>query len=286
MLPLSKYCPILSKFPPRKYSNYSSSGTVMVSKNISISDATGTKLRVAYQGVPGAYGEAAAMKAHPKCETVPCQHFEDAFKAAEMGLVNEAIIPIENTIGGSVHTNYDLLFRHRVHIVGEIHLLVNHCLLGLPGVSKHDLKCVFSHPQALAQCEKSLIKLGQVATIPAYNTAAAAQTSIVFTLEGPKKLHKALAVFALRGIDLSKIESRPQEKHPLGHVNGLKNGSNTYFNYLFFIDFEASVVEHRAQSALAQLQDMAISLRILGCYPMDSATEKNFWPCLDLYCVI
>ncbi|KAK6116784.1 hypothetical protein DH2020_049517 [Rehmannia glutinosa] len=201
--------------------------------------------------------------------------------AAEMGLVNEAIIPIENTIGGSVHTNYDLLFRHRVHIVGEIHLLVNHCLLGLPGVSKHDLKCVFSHPQALAQCEKSLIKLGQVATIPAYNTAAAAQgvrgngaiasaraaeiygldilaenfqTSIVFTLEGPKKLHKALAVFALRGIDLSKIESRPQEKHPLGHVNGLKNGSNTYFNYLFFIDFEASVVEHRAQSALAQLQ--------------------------------
>ncbi|KAI3459876.1 hypothetical protein Pfo_016539 [Paulownia fortunei] len=334
--PLPKL-PIVRDLSSGKFSN-SSSGVVMVkhfqenSNNILINGATGSKLRVAYQGVPGAYSEVAALKAYPNCETVPCHQFEDAIKAAERGWVEKAVIPIENSIGGSIHTNYDLLLRHRLHIVGETHLLVNHCLLALPGVTKEELMCVLSHPQALVQCEMSLTKLG-VARIPADNTAAAAQivasqgvrengaiasarsaeiygldilaenfqdrsrnvtrflklarkpiiptndtyhkTSIVFTLEGPKELHKALAVFALRGIDLSKIESRPQEKHPLGVVNGFKNGSKMYFNYLFFIDIEASVVEPRVQNALADLQEFARSLQILGCYPIETAAQRN-----------
>ncbi|KAK6917284.1 Prephenate dehydratase [Dillenia turbinata] len=243
----------------------------------------GTLVRVAYQGVPGAYSEAAALKAYPKCETVPCDQFEDTFKAVELWLVDRAVLPIENSLGGSIHCNYDLLLRHRLHIVGEVQMAVNHCLLGLPGVKKEDLKHVLSHPQALAQCEMTLSKYG-IGRINADDTAGAAQTvasdgqgdigaiasaraatiygldiieegiqddpdnvtrflvlarepiipgagrpyrtSIVFTLEeGPGVLFKALAVFSLRGINLIKIESRPQRKLPLRVVDGSNLGS-------------------------------------------------------------
>ncbi|KAJ0112624.1 hypothetical protein Patl1_02004 [Pistacia atlantica] len=81
------------------------------------------------------------------------------------------------------------------------------------------------------------------------------KTSIVFALdEGPGVLFKALAVFALRDISLTKIESRPQRKRPLRLVDDSNNGSAKYFDYLFFIDFEASMAEPRAQSALGHLQ--------------------------------
>lgn len=68
-------------------------------------------------------------------------------QAVELWLVDKAVLPIENSVGGSIHRNYDLLLRHRLHIVGEVQLVVNHCLLGLPGVLKEELKRVFSHPQ-------------------------------------------------------------------------------------------------------------------------------------------
>lgn len=70
-------------------------------------------------------------------------------QAVELWLVDKAVLPIENSIGGSIHRNYDLLLRHRLHIVQEVQLPVNHCLLGVPGVKKEDIKCVLSHPQVL-----------------------------------------------------------------------------------------------------------------------------------------
>lgn len=94
----------------------------------------GAKLRVAYQGVPGAYSEAAAGKAYPSCEAIPCDQFEVAFQAVELWIADRAVLPVENSLGGSIHRNYDLLLRHRLHIVGEVQLPVHHCLLALPGV--------------------------------------------------------------------------------------------------------------------------------------------------------
>ncbi|KAK3188389.1 hypothetical protein Dsin_027950 [Dipteronia sinensis] len=252
-----------------------------------------------------------------------------AYQAVELWLVDKAVLPIENSVGGSIHRNYDLLLRHRLHIVGEVQLVVNHCLLGLPGVQKEELKRVFSHPQqALAQCEMTLSKLG-IIRVSADDTAGAAQmvassgerdtgavasaraakiyglnvlaekiqddddnitrflilarepiiagtdrpykTSIVFTLEeGPGMLFKALAVFALRNINLTKIESRPQRKRPLRVVDDSNKGSAKYFDYLFYIDFEASMADPRAQFALGHLQEFAGFLRVLGCYPVDT----------------
>jgi arogenate/prephenate dehydratase len=138
------------------------------------SDGDDSKVRISFQGIPGAYSETAALKAFPNCETVPCEQFEAAFQAVELWLVDKAVLPIENSVGGSIHRNYDLLLRHRLHIVQEVHLPVNHCLLGVPGVKKEDIKCVLSHPQALDQCVNSLNNLG-IQRISAKDTATAAQ---------------------------------------------------------------------------------------------------------------
>lgn len=70
-------------------------------------------------------------------------------QAVELWIVDRAVLPIENSLGGSIHRNYDLLLRHRLHIVGEVQLPVNHCLLAMPGVKKEDLKRVVSHQQVL-----------------------------------------------------------------------------------------------------------------------------------------
>lgn len=302
-------------------------------KPLSIADLTGApkdgrKVRISYKGVPGTYSEDAALKAYPNCESVPCNEFEDAFKAVELWLADKAVLPIENSLGGSIHRNYDLLLRHRLHIVGEVQLAVNLCLLALPGVREDQIKRILSHPEAFAQSDIILSKLGIVRE-NVDDTAGAAQyvasndlrdagvvasaraaeiygfnilaeriqddsdnitrylvlardpiiprankpfkTSIVFTLdEGPGVLFKALAVFALRDINLTKIESRPQRKRPLRVVDDSNNGKAKYFDYLFYIDFEASMAEPRAQTALRHLQEVATFLRVLGCYAMDS----------------
>ncbi|PSS16146.1 Arogenate dehydratase/prephenate dehydratase [Actinidia chinensis var. chinensis] len=297
--------------------------------DFSVSPNDGMKVRVSYKGLPGSYSEDAALKAYPRCETVPCDEFEDAFKAVELWLAEKAVLPIENSLGGSIHRNYDLLLRHRLHIVGEVQLAANLCLLALPGVRTDHLKRVLSHPQALAQSDIYLSKLGVVrenvddtagaAQLVASNglrdagvvaSARAAEiyglnilaeriqddsysitrylvlardpiiprtnlpykTSIVFTLdEGPGVLFKALAVFSLRNINLTKIESRPQRKRPVRVVDDSNTGNAKYFDYLFYIDFEASMAEPRAQTALGHLQEFATFLRVLGCYATDSA---------------
>ncbi|BAT92161.1 hypothetical protein LR48_Vigan05g161200 [Vigna angularis] len=308
---------------------------VALPKPLTISDIVGAsdadaKVRISYKGRPGSYSEDAALKAYPNCETVSCNDFEEAFKAVELWLADKVILPIENTSGGSLHRSYDLLLRHRLHIVGEVQLSTNLSLLALPGVRTEFLKRVLSHSQALELSDDFLTKLG-VARENVDDTASAAQiiaskglydagaiasiraaeiyglnvlaeriqdgheiirrylvlardpiipkadkpfkTSIVFTLnEGPGVLFKALAVFALRDINLSKIESRPQRNRPLRVVDDSNTGTAKYFDYLFYIDFEASMTEPRAQTSLAHLQEFATFLRVLGCYPIDTTT--------------
>ncbi|KAL6952050.1 Arogenate dehydratase 2 [Sarracenia purpurea var. burkii] len=130
--------------------------------DLSKSIKDGSRIRVAYQGVSGAYSESAAEKAYPDCEAVPCEQFDIAFQAVEQWLVDRAVLPIENSLGGSIHRNYDLLLRHRLHIVGEVQFPVRHCLLANHGVRVEDLTRVLSHPQALAQCENTLTNLGVI----------------------------------------------------------------------------------------------------------------------------
>ncbi|KAL8136754.1 hypothetical protein V2J09_002755 [Rumex salicifolius] len=301
-----------------------------LSSDLSPAPMHGSTLRVAYQGVPGAYSEAAAGKAYPGCEAIPCDQFEVAFQAVELWIADRAVLPVENSLGGSIHRNYDLLLRHRLHIVGEVQLPVHHCLLALPGVRKEYLSRVISHPQALAQCEHTLTKLGLNVTREAVDdTAGAAEyvavnnlrdtaaiasaraanlyglqiladgiqddsgnvtrfvmlarepiiprtdrpfkTSIVFAhdKEGTSVLFKVLSAFAFRNISLTKIESRPHRNRPIRLVDDANVGTAKHFEYLFYVDFDASMAETRAQNALAEVQEFTSFLRVLGSYPMD-----------------
>lgn len=290
--------------------------------------------RVAYQGVPGAYSEMAALKACPGWEPLPCEQFEVAFQALSQWMAERAALPVENSLGGSIHAVYDLLLRYRLHIVGEVSVAVRHCLLALPGVEKGEIKRVLSHPQALAQTDSYTRRMPGVVRQAVDDTAGAAKmiaennwrdaaavasrragelygldvldediqdmkdnvtrfvvlsrdplvatdaltssvpykTSIVFSLrEGPGMLFKALSVFALRDIDMTKIESRPMRANPLILSDASSgSGAQRSFNYLFYIDFVGSLAEPQAQNALRHLQEIAPFLRVLGSYPMDT----------------
>lgn len=304
------------------------------------SDDLSSPQRVAYQGVPGAYSEGAALKSCAGWEPLPCEQFEVAFQALSQWMAERAVLPIENSLGGSIHTVYDLLLRyHNLNIVGETSIRVNHCLLALPGTRIEDVERVMSHPQALAQCDLYLKKMGvikeavddtagaaqaiakgQMKNVAAVASARAAElygleildkgiqdnsdnvtrfivlsrdpmvymgpteiaagappfkTSIVFSLkEGPGQLFKALSVFALRDIDLTKIESRPMRTNPIvgtrpeDSVDGdLTVGRR--LNYIFYVDFVGTMGDQKIQNALRNLQELSTFVRVLGSYPMD-----------------
>lgn len=127
----------------------------------------------AFQGEPGAYSEAAILEhyADTKVEPYPCETFEKVFKAVSDGTCPLGFIPIENSLAGSIHQNYDLLLRNELTVVGEHRLRVSHCLIGLPGVEISQIRTVISHPQALAQCDGFLHTLPGVQIQPVYDTA-------------------------------------------------------------------------------------------------------------------
>ena len=127
-------------------------------------------MRVAFQGEPGAYSEEAGFGYFDAPEMIPQELFEAVFAAVTSGACQSGLIPIENSLAGSIHQNYDLLLRHDLHIVGEYFLRVRHCLIGFPGVGKSEITRVISHPQALGQCAGYLRELG-VKTEPVYDTA-------------------------------------------------------------------------------------------------------------------
>ena len=264
-------------------------------------------MRLAYQGEPGAYSEAAALQyGGPQAETLPCKSFEDVFDAVSRQKATHGVVPLENSIGGTIHRNYDLLLDHDLTISGEVELDVVHCLQALPGTKIGDIKVVYSHPQALAQCERYLKELG--ASVEAiYDTAGGAKlvaekklagaaalasrraadvfglevlqeavqdfeynitrfaiiggappadankTTIVFALPStPGALFKALSVFALRDINLTKLESRPLRGSP--------------WEYLFYVEVEARRDELPCARALTHLAEFAKWTRVLGTY--------------------
>lgn len=117
--------------------------------------------RVAFQGEPGAYSELAAVQYYGEhIKTLPCTTFEEVFRTVEKEQAIHGLLPIENSLAGSIHRNYDLLLEKQLSIVGEYHLRVTHCLMALPGVELSQIQRVHSHPQALAQCANNLRERG------------------------------------------------------------------------------------------------------------------------------
>src|SRR5258706_4942731 len=127
-------------------------------------------MRVAFQGEPGAYSEQAVFNYFGNVETQPCESFDVVFDAVNSKACDAGLIPIENSLAGSIHQNYDLLLRNQLNIVGEYFLRVQHCLIAMPNVKKEDIKKAISHPQALGQCAAYLRKHG-IKAEQVYDTA-------------------------------------------------------------------------------------------------------------------
>ena len=282
-------------------------------------------MKVAYQGVPGAYSEKAARAVFGAgSRPAPCETFEAVFEAVTKRKVDRGVIPVENSLGGSIHLNYDLLARHHLTVIRETYVRVEHALMALPGTRLSGLRAVLSHPQALAQCSDFLAAHPKAKAVPWYDTAGAARslaedasekgpasipyglgevaviasedaariyglkilkrriqnrkdnytrflciarkaekpapgapvkTSLTFIPARNKAgvLHAVTGVFASRGIDLTKIESRPDPDNP--------------FDYRFYLDASGSAKDAPLKAALAELRKMARDLRVLGSYP-------------------
>jgi len=132
-------------------------------------------MQIAYQGEPGAFSEAAAQQIHADAQLMPCRAFEDVFTAVEDGTAGYGVLPIENSIGGSIHRNFDLLLQHDLPIIAELEQPVVHHLLALPGSTLESIRRVYSHPQALAQCDRFLRTLTGVEIMATYDTAGSAK---------------------------------------------------------------------------------------------------------------
>lgn len=129
---------------------------------------------VAFQGERGAFSEDAVVKFFGETELSPCHTLGDVFEVVSGDKVDYGVVPLENSQAGSINETYDLLLRHPLNIYGEVVLAVNHCLMALPGETLSSIRKVFSHPQALAQCDAFLRKLG-AEIVPTYDTAGSAK---------------------------------------------------------------------------------------------------------------
>jgi prephenate dehydratase len=132
-------------------------------------------LKIGFQGVRGAYSEAALLAHYgPSAEAVGFPISEEVFDAIESGAVDAGFLPVENSIAGPVGVNTDLLLERSVFAVAESYLSIEHCLLGRPGDRMQDVKAVCSHPVALAQCRDFINRHG-LRSVPEYDTAGAAE---------------------------------------------------------------------------------------------------------------
>ncbi|HOO53139.1 MAG TPA: prephenate dehydratase [Methanothrix sp.] len=259
-------------------------------------------------GPEGTFSEKAARKYSPGADLRYFRDFEEVIAAVEGGEVDIGVVPLENSLEGSVGMTLDALLCRDVKITGEINLRVRHCLLGV-GRSE-EVKVILSHPQALAQCRGYLkrrfpeaelrttgstshaAKLAQeFSEMAAIADAEAAgryglsvierdvqdsdqnvtrfvvvgreapeptgrdKTSLAVYLERaePGSLWEVLGEFATRGINLTRIESRPS-KRGLG-------------DYYFFIDLEGHVKDPQVEEALARIRERAAMTKVLGSYP-------------------
>ena len=128
-------------------------------------------MKIAIQGEPGSFSHEAAMKFLPEGEIVPCPLSADVFAALSGGAVDVAVIPIENSLAGSVLEHFDLLLSHDVRVEQETTVRIRHNLIALPGVKIAEIERVSSHPVALAQCRRFLAAHPEMQALAAYDTA-------------------------------------------------------------------------------------------------------------------
>lgn len=265
----------------------------------------------------GAFSEMAARAFFgDEARLSPQPDFTALFNAVKNGQCTHGMVPIENSVMGSIHENYDLLLQHDLQIIGELKLRIVHNLIVNPGVELNDIRRIYSQAPALAQCTTFIQTLTHARAEVAHDTAGAvkalkesgsrdaaaiasaqaaadygleilqtgiennhqnftrflvlsrepvvpedpAKTSVVFAMDDvPGSLFKSLGVFALRDINLLKIESRPLSGRP--------------WEYVFYLDFEGHLGCDLARQAIDHLRQIATFIKILGSYQLGETVE-------------
>jgi prephenate dehydratase len=149
---------------------------------------------VAIQGEAGSFSHAAALEAlGPDVRLVSCPTFEELFRAVEADGADRGVVPIENSLAGSVYEAYDALGTHALHVVGETQVRVRHCLVGRPGTTVAQVRRVASHPVALAQCRRFFADHPAVTPVPAYDTAGSVRDLMAGRLAAEGAIGSSLA---------------------------------------------------------------------------------------------
>lgn len=273
--------------------------------------------RLAFLGPRGTFTEEAALRYDSQAELIPCPTISAVAAAVDSREADEGVVPIENSLEGSVNETLDVLVHDsQLHVRAELVLRIAHQLLVKPGTSAQEIEVVFSHPQALAQCRRFIeANLAQAEPVAALSTAAAVEemlqrtgaaaignaraaaiygadilfddiqdrkenftrfvvlapqdglptgadkTSLAFTFafeDRPGQLVSALDEFASRGINLTKIESRP--------------GGDRLGVYVFLADVDGHHTDSLLSEALAAVNAKCSFFRLMGSYPRYKAS--------------
>ena len=175
------------------------------------------ELKVAFQGELGAYSESAVYSFFGQSVDVkPCKNFGNVFESVKTGDVNYGVVPIENSIEGSVNRTYDLFLEYDLKVCGEIIIRISHCLIAHKGTKLDQIKTVYSHPQALAQCRKFL-EQHKLKAISTFDTAG----SVKMIKE--EKLMDAAAIASERAAEIYNMTILARE------IEDIKNNSTRFF---------------------------------------------------------
>ena len=157
---------------------------------------------VAFQGEHGAYGELAARRLAPEAAHAPCMEYVDVFEGVEQGYFDMGIVPVEHSLEGSVTQVNDLLIKTSASVVGEVNVPVTHCLMAVEESDYRDLRVVYSHPEALAQCAGFIERL-KLEPRPFYDTAGAAK---MLARENPRAAAAIASPLAAELYDLAILK--------------------------------------------------------------------------------
>nr|AIF17679.1 prephenate dehydratase (pheA2) [uncultured marine thaumarchaeote KM3_78_E10] len=265
--------------------------------------------RISFQGERGAYSEAASISFFGnEIESIPCSTFSDALKNTENDASDYSVLPVENSLAGSVGESNDLLLSTKLNAIGEIYHRIHHCLIGTSSID--DIDTVYSHPQALSQC-REFIEENSLKTIPSYDTAgsvkiikdlnknniaciASKNAAEIFDVpvikegvEDNTNNYTRFLVFSKESND--KTENNKTSiifsvKHEAGALYQIINefyqhkinltkiesrpNRNTVWEYNFYVDFEGNQDDSSIKNVLQKLRDNTTFLKILGSYPI------------------
>ena len=264
---------------------------------------------VSFQGERGAYSEAASLSFFGnEVKAVPCSTFANALQNTENDTSDYSILPVENSLEGSVGESNDLLLTTNLTVVGEIYHRVHHCLIGTGSIGGIDT--VYSHPQALGQCRK-FIQENSLKTIPSYDTAgsvkiikdlnknnvaciASKNAAEIYDVSVIKEGIEDNANNYTRFLVFSKEKNNKTEnnktsiifsvKHEVGTLHQIisefyqhkinltkiesRPNKNTAWEYNFYVDFEGHQDDPAIKDVLQKLRDDTTFLKILGSYPI------------------